>query len=405
MSEPASGDDDGATGAPAPSIDPALVRAVEQELHRDDIDLTIATPHDYAAVEEASRGACIAGDVLTPLTAELISWFVDRNPCGPGFVVIARPPGERRILGHFVFYPWTVRLRSPASARGAGGSDATDHAGAVEGVAAESGHSAASQALHEATAYIHIRLWVSVELRRRGVFLSMTRFGLELVRRMGVGLAYTVPNQRSAPGFLKLGECLAGELPFWVRPLLPGWAAVAGSSTRGIEVERREAFDDSFDAARDAAMPAAATAWSPRRAALLNWRYPERPDFDYEIRYLHRAGTAVGYLVTRRMRIKRFRTLAVCDCWTAPGEERALRAGLDDAARAGERVDVAVAFGGNVAGTLRTALRAAAFVPCPKPLQPQPVAVIGGGIGDGAQRVELPPFDGWYITPCDWDVF
>jgi hypothetical protein len=31
--------------------------------------------------------------------------------------------------------------------------------------------------------------------------------------------------------------------------------------------------------------------------------------------------------------------------------------------------------------------------------------VIGGGIGDGAQRVELPPFDGWYITPCDWDVF
>lgn len=364
-----------AAAANIPAIDAELVREVETRIHRDDVELTIARPQDYAAIEAASRGA-EAGDVLTPLTAELVTWFIDRNPCGQGFVVIARDPESRDIVGHFIFHPWALKLRSSA-----GGVD-------------------------ERQVSIHVRLWVSSRLRRRGVFLSMTEFGIELLRRMGVGLAYTVPmNERSAPGFLKFGEQRSGYLSLWVRPVVPGWSLVAGGRpVRGLEVERLDAFDLRFDDAPDASMPDAVSAWSARRAALLNWRYTERPDFDYEIRYLHRDGRAVGYLVTRRMRIKGLRALVVCDFWAEPSNEAALRLGIDDALGSGDRASIVVAFGGNVAGTVQQAFRRAGLARFPRALQP-PVSMVGGGIGEGEQRIELPPIDGWYVTPYDWDVF
>jgi hypothetical protein len=367
-------------------IDPVLVREVEARIRRDDVELTIATRGDYASIEAASRGAD-PGDVLTPVTSELVTWFIDENPCGQGFVVIAREPGSPEVVGHFIFYPWALKLR-----RGAGG-------------------------VEEAPVSVHVRLWVSSRLRRRGVFLSMTEFGVELLRRLGVGLAYTVPmNERSAPGFLKLGEQRSGYLPLWVRPVVPGWGAIAGGRRdRDLEVERRDAFDESFDGAPDASMPEAASAWSPRRAALLNWRYTARPDFDYEIRYIHRGGRPVGYLVTRRMPIKKLNSLVVCDFWAKPSEQAALRVGIDDALRSPgrargdnamphKRPAIVLAFGGNVAGTVSEAFRRAGLIRPPRALQP-PVSIVGGGIGEGEQRIELPSIDGWYATPYDWDVF
>lgn len=364
-----------AVSDPQPTIAPGIVREVEAQHHRDDIELTIASPEDYPEIEAASRGADPA-EVRSPLTADLIRWFNDTNPCGQGFVVIARDPDTRRIAGHFVFYPWRLRQRTAAGE------------------------------VAEIPVYLHIRLWVSSEFRRRGIFLSMTSFGLELLRRVGIGFVYTVPNPRSAPGFLKLGEQHAGDVPFWIRPLFPGWGwLAAGPRARDVEVERREGFDDRFDDAPDSSLPEGAAFWSPRRRELLDWRYTERPDLDYEIRYLHREGSAIGYLVTRRMRIGRLRTVVVCDFWAEPSGFGALRIGLEDAVRSGGRAHVAVAMGGNVAGTTRRAFRRAGFVRCPKALLPQPVSVIGGGMGEGEDRIELPAFDAWYLTPCDWDVF
>jgi len=361
---------------PRPAIDPAVVREVEARCRRDDgIRITIAAPDDYADIEAVSRGAA-AGEVMSPLTAELTAWFVDRNPCGQGFVVIARDVESGQIAGHFVFYPWLLRRR------------------------------AADGAIDELPVFLHVRLWVDGGFRRRGVFLSMTTFGVELLRRMGIGLVYTVPNPRSAAGFLKLGEEHAGDLPFWVRPLLPGWGWLAGGRPpRGMEVERRPELDERLDGVADRSLPPTVAFWSPRRATLLNWRYPRRPDGDYEIRYVHRAGRPVGYLVTRRMRIKGLRTLVICDFGSEQLDAAVLRAGLEDAARSGERAEIAIAMGGNAAPDLRRALRRTGFIPCPRALLPQPVAVIGGGIGDGDQRLDLPAIDRWHLTPCDWDVF
>lgn len=359
---------------PVPSATAAMIDAARERVNRSDIVLSVAAPDQYDRVEQLSRAAS-REEMLSPLTAELIAWFVDRNPCGRGFVVTASDAVTDRVVGYFLFHPWELRRRAPDPTR--------------------------------LRTFLFVRLYVDPAYRRRKVFAAMTDFGLDLVAQLGVGIAYTVPNQRSAPGFLKFGMQQAGQLPFWVRPNLPGWGWVGGfrNRTGDMAVERRAAFDDTWqpDAERD--LPESTGLWSPRPIDMLNWRYPERPEGDYEIRYVRRREGVVGYLVTRRMRIKGLRTLVVCDGWMDGFDAAAFRAAIEDALRSGPRVDLAVAFGGGGAPGYRRALRRSGFVVCPPRLQPQPVAVIGCGVGGARQRVAVPPVAEWHLTPFDWDVF
>ena len=360
----------------APEIPPvtdAMVGAARLRLGRDDIAVTVAGPGEYGEIEALSRAADPA-EMKSVLTAELIAWFIDRNPCGRGFLVIARDPSSNAAAGYFLFYPWLLARRS-----------ATGHD------------------LRPSFLYVH--LYVAPPYRRRRVFAAMTSFGLDLVAQLGVGWAYTAPNPRSAPGFLKFGMRRVGDLTFWVRPALPGWGLVAGAARdEALTVECVPGLPDALPDIR-AMLPPAVQAWSPRVPGMLRWRYRERPDCSYDIRRVFRGGAAVACVVTRRMRIKRLRTVALCDAWFSQSGPAALRLAVDDALRAGERVHLAIAFGGNASAPYREALRGAGFIVCPPAIQPQPVAIIGGAVGGPDNRVEMPGADAWHLTPYDWDVF
>lgn len=347
--------------------------ASPREAVPDALDIRVAAPEDYAAIEAMSRAAP-AQDVLTPLTAPLISWFVDKNPAGRGFVVLARDRSSGALAGHFVFYRWMLRHRGPAR-------------------------------VVSVPAALYVRLYVRPEFRRRGAFAAMTRFGLARLAEDGVPLAYTAPNPKSSAGFIKFGMARRGPLPFYVRPSLPGWGWIGGTgrAARAIRVERRDRFDDRFAGELDAGPPTARW-WGARPADLLNWRFADRPDTNYEIRYLVTSDEPAGYLVTRRMRIKGLEALVVCDYWHREGHEAALRAGLDAARADGKRTDLAMAIGGTVSPSFARASRLAGFLPCPQALLPQPVVVFGGSIG-GTPDVPLPSAEEWHITPYDWDVF
>jgi hypothetical protein len=171
-----------------------------------------------------------------------------------------------------------------------------------------------------------------------------------------------------------------------------------------LRVQQVQALPE--DAPDVAAMltPAVST-WSPRSAAMHQWRYLERPDCRYEVRHVAKAGAAVAIVVTRRMTIKGLRTLVVCDAWCSERGPAAVRLAVDDALESGERVRLAIAFGGNASALYRQALRGAGFVVCPPAIQPQPVAIIGGGVGGQGCRVEMPDVAAWHLTPYDWDVF
>lgn len=335
--------------------------------------IEIATTAQYVEIEAVSRAAD-RHEVFSPLSAALLRWFLDENPCGSGFVVVARDQVGGALIGHFVFYRWTLRRRL---------------AGAIVDVPAA----------------LYVRLYVDPAVRRRGVFAAMTRAGLDRLAAMGIPVAYTAPNPRSSPGFVKFGMQCVGPLPFRLRPALPGWSWLMGPPARGVAVERRDRFDQTFDDLIDASVPAHVELWSPRRAALLNWRYVERPDAHYEIRHLvDRAGPA-GFIVTRRMTIKGQDVIALCDFWVKPGRETALRVGVDDALAASHGARAAIAIGASAAPRLTRALTRAAFVPLPAAILPQPVLLFGGAVGPTDPPVRLPARDAWFVTPYDWDVF
>jgi GNAT superfamily N-acetyltransferase len=357
-------------------IDEALRREAARAAGRNDLILDVATPAEYGEVEALSRAAA-AGEVMTPLTAPLIAWFVDRNPLGQGFVVIARDARTRDLVGHFVFYRWRLARRR-----------------AADGPATP------------VPAFLFVRLYVHPDHRRRGVFAAMTTFGLALARQLGGDLAYTAPNPRSSAGFVKFGMPRRGPLPFWARPAAALWDLAGGSSAggRGIDVQRRDRFAEDLAPPLAQWLPASTSWWSPRVAEVLNWRYADRPDVEYGIRDLLDRGVRVGYLVTRSMTIGGRRVVAVCDAWTAAGRAAALRAGLRDALAADPRARLAIAVGGAAAAPeLGRAFRRAGFVRCPTRFLPQPVVIHATSLR--AEAGEVPDLDAWHLTPFDWDVF
>jgi hypothetical protein len=356
-----------------PPLTGEMIEAARQRLGRTDIAIGVASPAEYAEAEALSRAA-LPAEMKSVLTADLITWFLDRNPCGRGFLVLARDPTTGGAIGYFLFYPWLLAHRTTS------GADVRP-------------------------AFLHVHLYVTPAHRRRRVFASMTSFGLDLVEHLGVGLAYTVPNPRSTPGFLKFGMRHAGTLPFWIRPAVPGWISVTGAHRdAALKVEGVSALPADAPDAAAMLLPSTA-AWSPRTAEIVHWRFQDRPGCAYEIRRVTRGGRSIAIVVTRRMTIRGWRTLVVCDAWFDASGPAALRAAVDDALSAGGRVQLAIAFGGTASPAYAEALRGAGFRVCPPAVQPQPVAVIGGAVGAPGARVVMPGVAAWHLTPCDWDVF
>ena len=358
-----------------PAVTEFMIGAAAARLGRDDIVVTIARPDEYPLVEALSRAADPA-EMMTPLTAEVIAWFADENPCGRGFMVVARDRATSGLIGYFLFYPWLLVRRT-------------------------------GDVREPLPSFLYVHLYVVPAYRRRRVFAAMTSFGLDLGGPTRCRPRLYRAEPRSTPGFLKFGMTHAGSLLFWIRPVVPGWGWLArgGRSPRGLTVARYEGFAGAELPDIDAMLPASTTVWSPHTVEHLVWRYDRHPGGAYEIRVVQRGDRPVGCVVTRRMRIKRFRTLVVCDAWFCESGASVLRLAVEDALRSGERVDLAIAFGGDASPPYRTALRRAGFLVCPAFFQPQPVAVIGGGVGDPGQRTELPAISTWHIVPSDWDVF
>jgi len=59
--------------------------------------------------------------------------------------------------------------------------------------------------------------------QRRGIFSSLTTAGLTELRAEGTELVFNTPNDKSRPGYLKLGWREVGQVPVAIRPISP-WA-------------------------------------------------------------------------------------------------------------------------------------------------------------------------------------
>jgi hypothetical protein len=70
------------------------------------------------------------------------------------------------------------------------------------------------------------------EHQGRGIFSRLTRLALEDLEREGVDFVFNTPNDKSRPGYLKMGWRVVGRLPVHVRPLsLGGIVRIARART------------------------------------------------------------------------------------------------------------------------------------------------------------------------------
>jgi hypothetical protein len=340
--------------------------------NRTGLTVSVAEPAEYAEIETLSHAAP-PDEVYAPVTAALLRWFTDENPHGPGFVVIARDGTSGALVGHFLYYAHTLR-------HAAGGAERT------------------------IPTYLYVTLYVAPSHRRHGVFAAMFGFGAAVLKAMGVGFAYTVPNPRSSPGFVKFGVPLLGTLPCWMAPSTAAWRGAASLLSPGrpvIDVARVAAFDDTMIPAHGDS----AAVVGRRTAEDLNWRFGRRPGVEHACWRVAEKGRASGFVVTRVMRIQRYRVLALCD-WSLPGvTASALRAIVGHVVRHSEPSDLVMAQGGSPDRAAHHAFWRSGFVRVPDRFLPQPIAVFGGEPGARGATAGLPMLDHWCLTPGDWDVF
>lgn len=121
----------------------------------------------------------------------------------------------------------------------------------------------------------------------RGLFSRLTLHALGELRDDGVALVFNTPNERSLPGYLKLGWRHAGKLKVWVRPRrlasLVTMAQSRGSAERWSPVvEVGQPAGEVFADHREvedllASLPAGPEMRTHRTPAFLAWRYGFAP--------------------------------------------------------------------------------------------------------------------------------
>jgi GNAT superfamily N-acetyltransferase len=178
------------------------------------------------------------------------------------------------------------------------------------------------------------------DFQGRGVFSRLTLHALDELRAAGVGFVFNTPNDKSRPGYLKMGWQLIGRLPVWARPRsLPRGPRLLGArvpaekwSVPAPGVPATDVLaDEAGVTALLASIPPGVGARTVRTPAFLRWRYG-LPALHYRATT---AGGAVedGVALYRLRRRGRAVEAAVCDVLVPGGDDRVASRLLREVAR------------------------------------------------------------------------
>jgi GNAT superfamily N-acetyltransferase len=228
---------------------------------------------DEAAVLELLRAALGEGPTGRR-SAEFFRWKHFANPFGSSVMLVAEADG--RIVGLRAFMRWrfVTSERELAAVRAV---DTATHPG----------------------------------YQRMGIFSRLTRAALEVLRDEA-DLVFNTPNDKSLPGYLKLGWRLVGKVPISVRvrrPLHFAWrlrhlkedGVVAPSPSHGVGESVLDVLDDEEQVTRliselDAPIDRLVT---PRDLHYLRWRYGAAPQLGYRAVSVHSGGRLDGLAIFR----------------------------------------------------------------------------------------------------------
>ena len=253
---------------------------------------------------------------------EFFRWKHLENPFGPSFLLLSESAG--RIVGLRAFMRWRFRVghRSVRAVRAVDTATHPDHRGT-------------------------------------GIFSRLTDQALQEVRG-GAELVFNTPNDRSLPGYLKLGWRTVGRIPVAIRirrplPVLRDARRLRsgeGTPRPGRAAPRIDA-ETAAEALADPELPALlaeaagaspARLATPKDAAFLDWRYGSAPLLEYRAMREHIGDMLAGIALFRMRRRGRLWESTIADVIVRPGDERTARRLLRRVAGAAAVDHVACSF-------------------------------------------------------------
>ncbi len=185
-----------------------------------------------------------------------------------------------------------------------------------------------------------VDLMVHPDYRRKGIFDAMARFGVQRVKqKKGLFMMGFAIRIESISGLKQIGWKQVGKLPVLVYPIsfrgildrylhFPILSLFLGGGVRffyllflglkrrkrreGIEIEKVDAFDRSFDFFWQKAS-ALYPIMGVRNRNYLTWRYLRHPTRSYAIYRAKQHGEMTGYIVLRKVDLLNFNSAVIVD--------------------------------------------------------------------------------------------
>lgn len=245
------------------------------------------------------------------------------------------------------------------------------------------------------------------DMQGQGIFSRLTLAALEELRA-DTDLVFNTPNDKSLPGYLKMGWKRVGQVPIQVRVRHPlafarGARHLAETPTSGTapEVDALPAAEvlsnvSDEEIRRLLGRPTPGRLATDRSPGYLRWRYADAPVLDYRAVTVRDGASTAGLAVFRvRPRGPLWET-TIAEVLAAPGDADAARRVLRSAVRAAG-VDHVTCSPSRASGGL-VAARRVGFLPSPEGL-----TLVANPLRD----VPIDPLtlDSWSLTLGDLEVF
>lgn len=211
----------------------------------------------------AVLSASLGETALLQRTPDLFAWKHADNPFGHSIVLIAEVEG--RIAGVRAFMRWDLATADGTTIRCVRAVDTATHP----------------------------------EYQGRGVFRDLTLTAVDHARNQGIDLIFNTPNEKSAPGYLKMGWKEVGHIRPMVRPRLGRATHPGGNGLTSLASVLPEA--DGVIPTKPFDRPPMGLR-TPRTPEYVDWRFHRHPSARYGFVADHGTGGAIVRASVRRGR-------------------------------------------------------------------------------------------------------
>lgn len=297
-------------------------------------------------------------------SSRFFRWKHADNPFGRSFLMVAEADG--RVVGLRAFMRWRFKT----------GSSTTEAVRAVD------------TATHPA-------------YQRMGIFSKLTRAALESIRDE-VDLIFNTPNEKSLPGYLKMGWQVVGKVPVCVRvrrPIALLTHLRARPAPPPISVSGDPAGDvlgprSSLASLLEAAAAPTQRLTTPKDLDFLRWRYGAGSSLDYRAFTHSHGGNEEGLVIFRVKRRGALWETAIAELITRPGDRGAARKLLGEVVRAAPVHHLTLVDGAEMPMGARPAFLRS----------PSPMTLVVNPFHDGI-RPDPTRSASWALTLGDVEVF